>query len=205
MPSSRLCRGPCLLMLSPSSQISPAEGLISPSSALISSVWPLPWTPATASTSPARASKLTSRTTGTPRESTTLTPRASSTGLPTSAGGLSTRSLTERPTIISASSASEAVGGAVPTTLPRRITLIRSPIALTSRSLWVMKMIEVPRSLRARMISISSSISCGVSTAVGSSRISTWASLASALMISTRCWTPTGMSSIKASGLTASL
>ena len=45
-----------------------------------------------------------------------------------------------------------------------------------------------------RMISIRSSVSCGVSTAVGSSRISTLASRISALMISTRCWTPTGRS-----------
>ena len=68
-----------------------------------------------------------------------------------------------------------------------------------------MKMIEVPCSLSERMMSISSSISCGVSTAVGSSRISTLASLESALMISTRCWTPTGRSSIRASGSTARL
>ena len=67
-----------------------------------------------------------------------------------------------------------------------------------------MKMMEVPCSFSARMMSISSSISCGVSTAVGSSRMSTFASWLSALMISTRCWTPTGSSSIRASGLTAS-
>ena len=52
------------------------------------------------------------------------------------------------------------------------------------------------------MISISSSVSCGVSTAVGSSKTRTWASRESALMISTRCCTPTGSSSTMASGLT---
>ena len=81
--------------------------------------------------------------------------------------------------------------------------MILSAIALTSLSLWVMKTIEVPFSLSWRMTPISSSISAGVSTAVGSSRISTRASLVSALMISTRCWTPTGMSSTSASGSTS--
>ncbi len=90
----------------------------------------------------------------------------------------------------------------MPATLPRLITVMVSPIALTSRSLWVMNTIDVPPSRSARMISISSSVSCGVSTAVGSSRMSSFASLASALMISTRCWTPTGRSSTSASGST---
>jgi len=53
------------------------------------------------------------------------------------------------------------------------------------------------------MIAMSSSVSCGVSTAVGSSRMSTLASRDSALMISTRCWTPTGRSSTIASGSTS--
>ena len=62
----------------------------------------------------------------------------------------------------------------------------------TSRSLWVMKTIEVPLSRSSRMTRIRSSVSCGVSTAVGSSRMSTLASCISALTISTRCWMPTG-------------
>ena len=99
-----------------------------------------------------------------------------------------------------ASSVSAAVGSAVPTTLPRRMTVIRSATARTSRSLWVMKTIEVPGSLSWRMIAISSSVSCGVSTAVGSSRMSTFAWRESALMISTRCCTPTGRSSIRRRG-----
>jgi len=123
---------------------------------------------------------------------------------PTLAGGLSTTSLTSRPTIISASSPSEVCGEVVPTTLPRRMTLILSPTAFTSRSLWVMKMIEVPCAFSERMMSISSSISCGVRTAVGSSRISTLASLERALMISTRCCTPTGSSPTSLSGSTCS-
>ena len=66
-----------------------------------------------------------------------------------------------------------------------------------------MNTIEVPVSLSWRMMPISSSVSCGVSTAVGSSKTSTRASRESALMISTRCWTPTGRSSTRASGSTS--
>ena len=44
------------------------------------------------------------------------------------------------------------------------------------------------------------SVSCGVSTAVGSSRISTCASRISAFRISTLCWAPTGRFSTRASG-----
>ena len=109
---------------------------------------------------------------------------------------------TERPTISEASSVSVDVGSALPTTLPRRMTVIRSATARTSRSLCVMKTIDVPDSLSWRMIAISSSVSCGVSTAVGSSRMRTLACRDSALMISTRCWTPTGRSSMYASGST---
>ena len=52
------------------------------------------------------------------------------------------------------------------------------------------------------MTSSSSSVSCGVSTAVGSSRISRSTSRTSALTISTRCCTPTGRSATSASGST---
>ena len=103
-----------------------------------------------------------------------------------------------------ASSVVDAEGNALPTTLPRRITVIRSATSRTSRSLWVMNTIDVPPSRRARMTRMRSSVSCGVSTAVGSSRMSTRASRLSALMISTRCWTPTGRSAISASGGTSS-
>ncbi len=85
-------------------------------------------------------------------------------------------SWTGRPTIREASSSAVEVGLASPTTLPRRMTVIRSATARTSRSLWVMKTIEVPASFSDRITSIRSSVSCGVSTAVGSSRIRTWAS-----------------------------
>ncbi len=80
------------------------------------------------------------------------------------------------------------------------MTVIRSAIARTSLSLWVMKTIERPLSRSDRMTAIRSSISCGVSTAVGSSRISTCAWRRRALTISTRCCTPTGRFFTSSSG-----
>ena len=128
-----------------------------------------------------------------------LTTSASS---PSCGSSLWTTSSTGRPTMSEASSALLAVGSASPTTLPRRITVILSATSRTSRSLWVMKTIAFPASLSWRMISISSSVSWGVRTAVGSSKTSTSASRERALMISTRCCTPTGRSSTRASGST---
>ena len=48
---------------------------------------------------------------------------------------------------------------------------MRSAISSTSFSLWVMKMIDFPSAWRLRMIPNSSCASCGVRTAVGSSRM----------------------------------
>ena len=132
----------------------------------------------------------------------TLRPSTTSASSPSCGASLCTVSSTGRPTIRAASSALLAVGLASPTTLPSRITVIWSATSRTSRSLWVMNTIALPAALSWRMISISSSVSCGVSTAVGSSRTSTCASRESALMISTRCCTPTGRSSTIASGFT---
>jgi hypothetical protein len=56
------------------------------------------------------------------------------------------------------------------------MTVMRSATSRTSRSLWVMNTIDAPDALSCRMISMSSSVSCGVSTAVGSSKTSTLAS-----------------------------
>ena len=61
--------------------------------------------------------------------------------------------------------------GTVSIFLPRRSTVIRSAISSTSFSLWLMKMIDFPSALRLFTIPKSSWASCGVSTAVGSSRI----------------------------------
>ena len=137
-----------------------------------------------------------------PRSPGTVRPSTSSRTSPGLASPLLTRSCTARPTISAASSASLVARRALADHLPRRITVIRSAIAWTSLSLCEMNTIDLPPSRSSRMIRNRSSVSCGVSTAVGSSRISTLASRSSALMISTRCWTPTGRSSTTASGST---
>ena len=93
-----------------------------------------------------------------------------------------------------------SLGSASPTTLPPRSTVMRSATASTSRSLWVMKMIDLPWSMRLRTTAKKSSTSPGVSTAVGSSRIRMSASRKSALTSSTRCCSPTERSSTMASG-----
>ena len=170
--------------------------------ASVSSVWPLPCTPATASTSPWRMEKETRSTRRTPSGLSTVRSLTVKVSSPGSGADLVVFSSTARPTMRAASSEGSALGSAVPTIRPRRSTLITVEMALTSRSLWEMKTIAVPLSRSRRMMSSSSSVSWGVSTAVGSSRISTRASRTRALMISTRCCTPTGRSSTTASGST---
>ena len=59
----------------------------------------------------------------------------------------------------------------VPTYLPLRSTVTRSDTSIISLSLWEMKRMLLPSRANSRMISISSSISWGVRTAVGSSKI----------------------------------
>ncbi len=143
----------------PSIVVLPATTGRRPMIASISSVWPLPCTPATPSTSPACTVRSTPSTARWPRSSLTARPATSSTAAPGWAAPLSTRSSTERPTISEASSSSLVSGAAVPTVRPRRITVIRSAIAWTSLSLWVMKTIDLPAALSVRMIS---SRSCGL-------------------------------------------
>ena len=84
----------------------------------------------------------------------------------------STVSWTSRPTISSARSSSFVSDGMrEPTTFPRRMTVMRSAISRTSYSLWLMKMTDVPSSFVSwRRTAKISRVSCGVSTAVGSSR-----------------------------------
>ena len=176
----------------------------SPSSASHSSVCPLPCTPARPRISPARTWNDISFTQIRPVSSATVRSSTSSTTSPGLAGSLLTFSCTFRPTINAASSSSVADGGFSPTTAPRRSTVIVSAMAWTSLSLCEMKTMDVPPSLSCLMMRNRSSVSAGVSTAVGSSRISTDASLTSALMISTRCWMPTGRFSTSASGSTSS-
>ena len=87
-------------------------------------------------------------------------------------GFFSTWKLTLRPTIIAdSSSIVTSFVLTVPMYLPLRSTVQRSATAMISASLWEMKRMLLPSAARFFMICMSSSISCGVSTAVGSSKI----------------------------------
>ena len=81
------------------------------------------------------------------------------------------------------------------TTRPARITVTASASATISLSLCVISRIVVPRARRLRSVANSCSVSCGVSTAVGSSRIRMRAPRYSAFRISSRWRSPTGSSS----------
>ncbi|CAB5012399.1 unannotated protein [freshwater metagenome] len=99
-----------------------------------------------------------------------------STGLPNFPSAFSTSSEIGLPTMSEANSTCEALGKAVPTTLPLRMIVILSAASWTSRNLWVMKTIDVPLSRKLFIFLNNSSVSCGVKTAVGSSRMRTLAS-----------------------------
>ena len=174
-----------------------------PASTSRSTDWPLPETPATPSTSPARSSNETASSRAVPapsRQVRSSTLSATAPGSPFSRSGSSTTSC---PTISSASCSRVVRDGfRCPTILPDRITETVSQTAMTSASLWVMSRIVTPLSRRPRRISKSRSVSAGVSTLVGSSRIRMRAPRRSALRISTRCCSPTGRSPTMASGST---
>ena len=88
------------------------------------------------------------------------------------AGVLSTTSCTGRPTIMRESSSFVvSLVLTVPMYLPLRSTVTRSETSMISLSLWEMKRMLLPSFVSPRMICMSSSISCGVSTAVGSSKM----------------------------------
>ncbi len=106
--------------------------------------------------------------------------------------------------IISAAMAagSRSARGCVVTWRPRRITVIRSAISITSCSLCEMNSTPMPAAVRLRIDANSRCTSWGTSTAVGSSRMSTRQSWDSALTISTRWRSPTDRDSTTASGST---
>ena len=157
----------------PLSKTLPERGCRSPTRASTSSFWPLPSTPATPTISPDRISSSTPSTAAWRRSSSMTSCCSCITGLPGRAGFLSTCSMTGRPTINRARSGGlDSRGVVVATTLPWRITVIRSAISMTSRSLCVMKIIALPSLARLRRISNRPGASWGVRTAVGSSMIS---------------------------------
>ena len=149
----------------------PALARRTPESSSASATWPLPDTPATATISPARScSETASSRSRTPAG--VLTFSIAQTTSPALAVGRRTGAATAWPTIHCASCASVVPAtGASATSLPARSTATRCETRSTSPSLWLMKTIESPCATIWPSVSNRASLSCGVSTAVGSSRI----------------------------------
>ena len=103
--------------------------------------------------------------------------------------------------MVASSRSASAASPAIP---PARSTVTWLASARTSRSLWEMKITVSPSARSWRRRSNSSAVSCGVSTAVGSSRISTRTRRASAFRISTFCCAATESRPTTASGSTPS-
>lgn len=171
-----------------------------------SSVWPLPSTPHTPTTSPARTVRSMPRSAGRPRSPSAHRPRMTRRSSPAACPPGRSPKSTSRPTISEAISRSLVSRVSMTfSSLPRRITPTRSLTRITSGRRCVMRMtVMFFSSTTRRMTSNSSSASCGVRTAVGSSRISTSAPVRSALRISTRCWMPTLRSRTTSPGSTFS-
>ncbi|MNU62901.1 hypothetical protein D3C71_521410 [compost metagenome] len=155
---------------------SPALRPIVPLKSWASTACPLPETPIMPSTSPALSLKSIAFSRSTPPERTVIPPASStiSPGVEASRTGR----VTWRPTISSASSAllvSPTSRSA--TCLPPRNTTMRSAVAITSSSLWEMKISDRP--CRAISFKVENSVSASslVRTAVGSSSTRMRASL----------------------------
>ena len=111
--------------------------------------------------------------------------------------------LTSLPTIIAANSSSVVSDTfTVSIYLPLLIIVQWSAAAFISFNLWVIIITDLPSLVKFLIICISSCISCGVRTAVGSSSINISAPLYKAFSISTLCCIPTLISSIFALGST---
>ncbi len=166
----------------------------SPDSAYSSSRWPLPETPAMPTTSPARtcsddvvqvhAERVDSRASvehlDVQHRRAGLAPRGAA-----SAGG-------SAPIIRRLSEALDSSRGSqTPVTLPPRSTVQAVQSSRISCSLWLMYRMLQPSEASFFSTTKSFSTACGVSTEVGSSRISSCGLLSSARMISTRCISPT--------------
>ncbi len=170
----------CRLSSAPETRTTPWSYGSAPNTARTTSVRPAPTSPAIPTTSPACTSKLTSwKTPARPSPST------DSSGAPFSGRWRGYCCSMERPTISRTSSSSGVAAGTCPTLRPSRMTVTRSPRAAISSRWWVMKTIPTPSSRSDRTMAKSFSTSSEVSTAVGSSMMSTRASRLSALAIST--------------------
>ena len=99
------------------------------------------------------------------------------------------------PTIISVSAFCDVSDvSTVPIYFPWRKTLTRSDTAITSWSLCVMIINAFPSAFILRMTANRRSVSCGVRTAVGSSRIRISAPRYNSFTISTVCFSDTDIS-----------
>ena len=107
--------------------------------------------------------------------------------------------------IAASSSAVVSRAGVSATRRPCRITAMWPATASTSRSLWLMKTRAVPFAASRRITRNSSSDSCGVSTEVGSSRISVAGFRAMALINSSLAFSPTESSSTRRETLPRSM
>ena len=159
-----------------------------------SSFCPLPAIPATPSISPLYAVKVALSKVLTPSLFTQVTPCTSRRFRGLTGSGRSMFRLTFLPTIISVRDSSVASAVCtVPMYWPLRSTETRSDSASTSWSLWVMMMMEWPASRMLRRTAKRRSVSWGVRTAVGSSRIRMSTPRYRSLTISTVCFWDTDM------------
>jgi hypothetical protein len=192
--------------LAPPTSSVPALGASRPDNTSSNSLWPLPETPAIPTISPARSAIATSCRRTTCSASRTTMPLAC---INTSPGGLSVSPwrpiCTLRPTMASARDSMEVSAIATScTTRPPRMTVTKSHRRMTSLSLWVISRMVVPWPRSSASTPNNCSVSCGVSTAVGSSRIRMRAPRYRVLRISSRWRSPTDRSATSASRSTRS-
>ena len=206
IPASVRWRTDILLISLPFNLTTPLSAGFNPVIASINSVCPFPSIPATPKISPSRNVNDKFLSASTPRAFFTHKFSTSRIGAPTLASSLSNLNVTLRPTIKSAKSCSDTSSTTtVPIPLPLRIIVQCLATALISFNLWVIIMIDFPSAVNCFMICIKCSISWGVKTAVGSSKIKISASRYNIFKISTRCCIPTEISSIFAYGSTCRL
>ena len=176
-------------------KIAPFFASINPVSVSQSSFWPLPATPATPRISPVLISKEISSSATPPSLLSTVRSTIFKIVSLFSISGRSIFRLIGRPTISSVSFfSSHPAVSTVSMLFPFRRIVTRSLIERTSFNLWVIIIIAQPCSRIRRRILNSRSVSCGVRTADGSSRIRIWAPLYNTFRISTVCFSLTDMS-----------
>ena len=167
----------------------------SPAIASSSSRCPLPAIPAMPNISPLFASKDAWSSVVNPSLLTQVTSFTISLFFGFTGSGRSISNVTFSPTIISVSVLTVAWRvGIVPTYFPLRSTVTLSERSSTSCNLWVIMIIALPSSRILRSTANSFSASCGVNTAVGSSKIRIFAPRYSIFTISTVCFWETDIS-----------